>query len=35
MDGKKKTKKALELSKIDQENVQCKIDNWKQSHANS
>ena len=28
-------KKALELSKIDQENVRCKIENWKQSTPNS
>ena len=28
-------KKALELSKLDQENVRCKIENWKQSHPNS
>ena len=28
-------KKALELSKIDQENVRCKIENWKQSNPNS
>ena len=28
-------KKALELSKIDQENVRCKIENWKQSNLNS
>ena len=27
-------KKALELSKIYQENVQCKIENWKQSTPN-
>ena len=28
-------KKALELSKPDQENVHCKIENWKQLHPNS
>ena len=28
-------KKALKLSKIDQENVRCKIEYWKQSNPNS